>query len=274
MARQYCFQVTKVLVVPTYQEAENIERLLRAVRESEPSLDILVVDDNSPDGTGDLAEKAAVDLDRVEVLHRPGKAGLGAAYRHGFRHALDAGYDVIVQMDADFSHDPAVLPLLLAELDQGAEVAVGSRYVPGGSVPNWTWFRRSLSKWGNNYAATMLRLQLHDATTAFRAYRADVLERIDIDGTRANGYLFQIETAFRISDCGARIAEIPIAFVDRVAGASKMAVVRTMVETELRVTWWGLSLRAPGLSQRFRSTGPGRFLESRVRPTGAPPPDG
>jgi dolichol-phosphate mannosyltransferase len=265
--------VTKVLVIPTYQEAENIERLLRTVREVEPSLDILVVDDDSPDGTGDIAEKVAVELDRVEVLHRPGKAGLGAAYRHGFRHALDAGHSVVVQMDADFSHDPAVLPLLLAELDAGAEVAVGSRYVPGGSVPNWTWARRSLSKWGNGYARSMLRLRFNDATTAFRAYRADVLERIDIDGTTANGYLFQIETAYRISACGAKVAEVPITFVDRVAGSSKMAVVRTMVETELRVTWWGMAMRAPALTDRFRSTPPGRLLSSRVRPTGPPRSD-
>lgn len=260
-------------MVPTYQEAENIEALLRAVRAVVPSLDILVVDDDSPDGTGELAEKAALDLGGIEVLHRPGKAGLGAAYRHGFRHALDAGYDVIAQMDADFSHDPVVLPRLLAELDAGAEVAVGSRYVPGGKVPNWTWARRALSKWGNGYARVMLRLRLHDATAAFRAYRAEVLERIDIDGTRANGYLFQIETAYRISACGARIVEIPITFLDRVAGVSKMGVLRNMVETELRVTWWGLSLRAPALTGRFRNTGPGRFLESRVRPTGAPPTD-
>ena len=264
----------KVLVVPTYQEADNIERLLRAVREAEPSLDIMVVDDNSPDRTGEIAEKVGAELGRVEVIHRPGKAGLGAAYRHGFRHALDAGYDVVVQMDADFSHDPAVLPELLAALDEGADVAVGSRYVPGGSVPNWTWFRRMLSHWGNSYARAMLRLRLHDATTAFRAYRAEMLERIEIDGTRANGYLFQIETAFRISYGGARITEVPITFLDRVAGSSKMAVLRTMVETEVRVTWWGLSMRAPGLSGRFRATGPGRFLESRVRPTGAPPANG
>jgi dolichol-phosphate mannosyltransferase len=266
--------VPKVLVVPTYQEAENIDGFLRAVRCAEPSLDVLVVDDNSPDGTGAIAERVGAELGRVTVLHRPGKAGLGAAYRHGFRHALDAGYDVVVQMDADFSHDPAVLPDLLAGIDAGADVVVGSRYVPGGSVPNWTWLRRSLSRWGNEYARGMLRLRVRDATTAFRAYRAEVLEAIDIDRTRANGYLFQIETAFRLSHAGSRIDEIPIAFVDRVAGESKMAVVRTMVETELRVTWWGLSLRAPGVSARFRRSGPGRFLESRVRPTGAPPADG
>lgn len=261
-----------VLVIPTYQEGENIQELLRAIRTTEPAFDVLVVDDNSPDGTAKLAEEVAGELGGIEVLHRPGKAGLGAAYRHGFRHALDQGYRIVGQMDADFSHDPAELPVLLAAVLGDADVAVGSRYVPGGSVPNWTLVRRLLSRWGNTYARVMLRLRLQDATTAFRVYRATVLEAIDIDGTRANGYLFQIETAYRLSAVGARIVEFPITFLDRVAGASKMAVVRTMVETELRVTWWGLSMRAPGLSDRFRSTGPGRFLESRVRPTGAPPP--
>ncbi len=259
-----------VLVVPTYQEAENVDRLLRAVRAASPELDILIVDDNSPDGTGKIAEAVGDELGRVEVLHRPGKAGLGAAYRHGFRHALDQGYDVVVQMDADFSHDPEVLPVLLDAVAQGADVAVGSRYVPGGSVPNWTWLRRQLSHWGNAYARVMLRLRLQDATTAFRAYRAEVLERIDIDGTTANGYLFQIETAFRLSMAGVTVVEVPITFVDRVAGSSKMAVVRTMAETELRVTWWGLSLRAPRMTRRFRGTGPGRYAESLIRPTGPP----
>ena len=263
--------MSQVLVIPTYQEADNIEGLLRAVREICPDLDVVVADDNSPDGTGKLAEAVAEELGGIEVLHRPGKAGLGAAYRHGFRHALDRGYDVVVQMDADFSHDPAVLPGLLAAVEAGADVAVGSRYVPGGSVPNWTWFRRNLSRWGNWYARFMLGLRMNDATTAFRMYRAEVLEAIDIDGTRANGYLFQIETAYRVSDLDFEVVELPITFVDRVAGASKMGVIRTMVETEVRVTWWGLSRRAPGLSKRFRSTATGRYLDSRIRPTGAPP---
>lgn len=259
-----------VVVVPTYQEAENIESLLRSVRSHVPDLQVLVVDDESPDGTGDLAEKVGAEIGGVEVLRRSGKAGLGAAYRHGFRHALDAGHGVVLQMDADLSHDPAVLPELLEALESGADVAVGSRYVPGGSVPNWTWFRRTLSRWGNNYARAMLRLRMKDATTAFRAYRAEVLEAIDIDGTTANGYLFQIETAFRLSLAGVAITEIPITFRDRIAGSSKMAVLRTMIETELRVTWWGLSLRAPALSDRFRATGAGRFLHSKVRPSGVP----
>lgn len=244
--------------------------LLRRVREAVPELHVLVVDDESPDGTGDLAEKVGEEIGGIEVLRRSGKAGLGAAYRHGFRHALDAGHDVVIQMDADLSHDPAVLPSLLAALEGGADVSVGSRYVPGGSVPNWTWFRRTLSRWGNDYARAMLRLRMNDATTAFRAYRSEVLEAIDIDGTTANGYLFQIETAFRVSLAGFTVTEIPITFLDRIAGSSKMAVGRTMLETQLRVTWWGLSLRAPGLSNRFRGTAPGRFLHSKVRPSGVP----
>jgi dolichol-phosphate mannosyltransferase len=263
--------VPAVLVMPTYQEAENIGPVLRAIRSACPDLDVLVVDDNSPDGTGKLAEEVGEDVGGIEVLHRPGKAGLGVAYRHGFRHALDAGYDVVAQMDADFSHDPVVLPSLLAAVDDGAEVAVGSRYVPGGSVPNWTLVRRLLSRWGNSYARFMLHLRVNDATTAFRVYRADVLERIDIDGTRANGYLFQIETAYRLSSLGVRVVELPITFVDRVVGTSKMAVVRTMLETQLRVTWWGLSLRLPGLSDWLRATGPGRYLESSLRPAPVSP---
>lgn len=261
--------MSAVLVIPTYQEADNVERLLRTVREVVPDLAVLIVDDDSPDGTGRIAEAVGADIGGVEVLHRPGKAGLGAAYRHGFRHALDTGADVVVQMDADLSHDPHVLPELLAALSEGHDVAIGSRYVPGGDS-DWTWFRRMLSGWGNSYARWMLRLRMRDATTAFRAYRSEVLERIDIDGTTANGYLFQIETAFRLSDAGVDVVEIPIVFVDRVAGSSKMAVVRTMVETELRVTWWGLSLRLPVLTGRLRATGPGRYAESRIRPTGAP----
>lgn len=259
-------------MIPTYQEAENIGRLLASIRGHCPDLEVIVCDDNSPDGTGNLAEAAAGELGGIEVLHRPGKAGLGAAYRHGFRHALDRGFDLVGQMDADFSHDPSVLPRLIAEVADGdADVAVGSRYVPGGSVPNWTWSRRKLSLWGNAYARALLRLRLRDATTAFRIYRASALDAIDIDGTTANGYLFQIETAFRLSNHHElELVELPITFVDRVQGASKMAVVRTMVETELRVTWWGIVLRAPQLTALLRRTPPGRFLESRVRPT--PPP--
>jgi dolichol-phosphate mannosyltransferase len=264
------WSVGSVLVVPTYQEAGNIEGLLRAIRQHAPDLSVLVVDDDSPDGTGRLAAAIGSEIGGVEVLHRPRKEGLGAAYRHGFRVALDAGYRVVAQMDADFSHDPAVLPLLLERIRGGADVAVGSRYVPGGSIPNWTPFRRALSRWGNDYARGMLGLTVRDATSAFRAYRAETLEAIDIDGTRANGYLFQIETAYRIAAAGSRVEEVPITFIDRVAGQSKMAVVRTMVETEVRVTWWGLSRRVPALSSRLRQSAGGRYLAARVAPHAMP----
>ena len=259
-----------LVIIPTYDERENLPGVVERLLVAAPDVSVLIADDNSPDGTGRLADQVAAERGGIEVLHRPGKAGLGAAYRHGFRHALDAGHDVIAQMDADFSHDPAVLPQLLAAVEQGADVAVGSRYVPGGSVPNWTLGRRLLSRWGNAYARIMLRLVIRDATTEFRAYRAEVLEKIDIDGTRANGYLFQIETAYRVSAAGCSVTELPISFVDRVEGSSKMAVARTMIETELRVTWWGLSLRAPALSGRLRTTPPGRYLEQRMRPTRPP----
>lgn len=258
--------MSAVVVIPTYQEAGNIAGILRALRQHLPDLSILVVDDASPDGTGDIAESVGEEIGGVEVLRRPGKDGLGAAYRAGFRHALDQGHELVGQMDADFSHDPAVVPRLIDAVESGADVAIGSRYVVGGSVPNWTWSRRKLSSWGNAYAGTLLRLAMNDATTAFRMYRAEVLEKIDIDGTTANGYLFQIETAFRLSQHHLRIVELPITFVDRVQGQSKMAVGRTMLETELRVTWWGIVLRAPQLSERLRRTPPGRYLEAQVRP--------
>lgn len=263
--------MSAVLVVPTYQEAPNIGPFLRAVREAAPTVEVIVADDNSPDGTAKLAEEAADELGAVEVLHRPGKAGLGAAYRHGFRHALDRGFDVVVQMDADFSHDPAMLPKLVgAVVDEGADVAIGSRYVPGGQVPNWTWYRRMVSRYGNEFARRALRLAISDATSGFRAYRASILEGIDIDGTTANGYLFQIETGYRLTVARAAMVELPISFSERELGASKMAVVRTMVETQARVTWWGLCMRAPAATGLFRRTPPGRYLASKVRPQGIP----
>jgi dolichol-phosphate mannosyltransferase len=231
-----------LVVVPTYQEAANVDRFVRAVRASAPTVDLLVVDDNSPDGTGELAEKVAADLGRVEVLHRPGKEGLGAAYRQGFRHGLDQGYDVIVQMDCDFSHDPAMIPTLLGAVEDGVDCAIGSRYVPGGSTPGWPLHRRLLSRYGNRYTAWCLRLPIRDATGGFRAYRATTLEAIDIDGTRANGYAFQSEVAYRMSGADLRLEEIPITFVDRAHGTSKMSV-KIMAESLARVTWWGVRLR-------------------------------
>ncbi len=238
-----------VVVVPTYQEAENVERFLRTVRSTVPEVDLAVVDDNSPDGTGAIADRVAAELGRVEVIHRAGKEGLGAAYRQGFRWAIDAGYEVIVQMDCDFSHDAAVIPQLLAAVDGGVDCAIGSRYVPGGSTPGWPLHRRLLSRYGNRYTAFVLQLPIRDTTGGFRAYRATTLEAIDIDGTRANGYAFQNETAFRMVHAEQRLEELPITFVDREQGTSKMSV-KIMAESMARVTLWGVKLRIRQRRQR------------------------
>jgi len=219
-----------------------VDRFLRAVRSAAAQVDILVCDDNSPDGTGELAEKVAAELGRIEVLHRPSKQGLGAAYREGFRWGLDHGYDVIVQMDCDFSHDPAMIPTLLAAIEDGIDCAIGSRYVAGGSTPGWPLHRRMLSKYGNRYTAGVLRLGIKDATGGFRAYRASTLEAIDIDSTRANGYAFQSEVALRMAQADLRLEEIPITFVDREYGTSKMSV-KIMAESMARVTTWGIRAR-------------------------------
>jgi dolichol-phosphate mannosyltransferase len=231
-----------LVVVPTFNEAENIEVLLTQVRAAVPSADILVVDDNSPDGTGDLAEKAAADLGQIKVLHRPRKDGLGNAYRAGFRQGLDAGYQVLVQMDADLSHDPAVIPLLLAKVAEGADVAIGSRYVPGGSTPNWPTHRKLLSRIGNRYTGWALGLKLRDVTAGFRAYTAEVLEAVKFDDTQANGYAFQTELGYRISNWGGKVTEVPIEFSDRVRGNSKMSG-RIIAESMSLVTWWGIQIR-------------------------------
>jgi dolichol-phosphate mannosyltransferase len=234
--------VRTLVCVPTYQEAANVDRFLRAVRASAPDADLLVCDDNSPDGTGELAEQTGAELGRVQVLHRPGKEGLGAAYREGFRWGLDQGYDVIIQMDCDFSHDPAMIPTLLDAVADGVDCAIGSRYVPGGSTPGWPLHRRMLSRYGNRYTAGVLRLGIKDATGGFRAYRASTLETIDIDSTRANGYAFQSEVALRMVQAGLRLEEIPITFVDREYGTSKMSV-KIMAESMARVTTWGIRSR-------------------------------
>jgi dolichol-phosphate mannosyltransferase len=234
-----------LVVVPTFLEAENIVEFLTRVRAAVPDADVLVVDDSSADGTADLAEKAGVELGHVEVMRRPAKEGLGNAYRAGFALGLERHYDVLVQIDADLSHDPAALPELLRALDGGADLAVGSRYVPGGAIPHWPVHRRALSRYGNRYAAFALGLQVADATSGYRAYRADALRAIELANTKANGYGFQIELAYRVSRWGGRIAERPITFTDRVRGSSKMSS-RIIAEAMLLVTWWGLRDRVRG----------------------------
>jgi dolichol-phosphate mannosyltransferase len=232
--------VTPVVVLPTYQEAENIEAVLRRLRAAVPDAHVLVVDDGSADGTADLADKVADDLGSIDVLRRPGKAGLGSAYRTGFQWGMARGYDVLVEMDADLSHAPEDLPALLAVIDSGgADLVIGSRYVPGGSTPQWPRIRRFLSVWANRYAAAVLGLAINDATAGFRAYRADMVQRIDLDHVRADGYGFQVEMVYRIVRLGGRIVEVPITFTDRVEGSSKMSG-RIVVEALGLVTMWGV----------------------------------
>ncbi|HVM54272.1 MAG TPA: polyprenol monophosphomannose synthase [Acidimicrobiales bacterium] len=232
--------MTPLVVLPTYQEAENVETVLRRIRAALPDAHVLVVDDGSPDGTADLAEKLAEELGGVDVLRRPGKEGLGSAYRAGFRWGLDRDFDVLVEMDADLSHAPEDLPALLAVIaGGGADLVLGSRYVPGGATPEWPRIRRFLSVWANRYAAAALGLAVNDATAGFRAYTAAVLRRIDLEHSRAEGYGFQVEMVYRVVRLGGRIVEVPITFTDRLEGRSKMSG-RIVVEALALVTLWGL----------------------------------
>jgi dolichol-phosphate mannosyltransferase len=203
-----------------------------------PAACVLVVDDGSPDGTADLAVAVAAELGGIELIRRPHKLGLGTAYRAGFRWGLDRGFEVIVEMDADLSHDPADLTRLLAAVEDGADLALGSRYMAGGSIPAWSAYRRTLSRQGNRYAAAVLRLPVADATSGFRAFRASILAELDLQTVSADGYGFQIELVYRVARRGGHIVEIPIRFSERVRGKSKMSG-RIVAEALFLVTWWG-----------------------------------
>ena len=211
------------IVIPTYDEAENIIPLIDAVRRELPEARILVVDDSSPDGTADIVERRAESDANVAVLRRGTKSGLGAAYRAGFTQAIDSGASICVQMDADLSHDPRYLPELVSAVRMGADLAIGSRYVPGGACVNWPFLRRFLSRWGNRYAAGMLGLAVNDATSGFRAYSSEALRRMDFASVEAEGYGFQVEMTHRLLRSNGRIVEIPIVFTDRVHGESKLS---------------------------------------------------
>jgi dolichol-phosphate mannosyltransferase len=228
-----------LIVLPTYQEAGNVAAVLRRVRAAMPAACVLVVDDGSPDGTADLAAAVAAELGGIELIRRPRKLGLGTAYRAGFRWGLDRDFEVIVEMDADLSHDPADLTRLLAAVEDGADLALGSRYIAGGSIPAWSTYRRTLSRQGNRYAAAVLRLPVADATSGFRAYRAATLAELDLQTVRADGYGFQIELVYRVTRQGGRIVEIPIRFTERVRGTSKMSG-RIVAEALFLVSWWGV----------------------------------
>jgi dolichol-phosphate mannosyltransferase len=253
-----------LVVIPTYNEAENIERMLRRIHDCLPDAGVLVVDDGSPDGTADLVAAAAEDLPDVHLLRRAAKSGLGSAYRAGFAWGLERGYDVFVEIDADFSHDPAALPMVVAPLAEGFDVSIGSRYIEGGSIPKWAWHRHLLSRGGNVYASLVLGLGVADSTAGYRAYSARILRKLDLERIRAEGYGFQIEMTYRSKQHGGRITEVPISFVDREAGESKMSSV-IVVEALGLVTWWGLGRLVRAVRPSGRRSDPVGTAE------GAPP---
>ena len=232
-----------LVVVPTYNEAQSIRPIIERIRRAVPDADVLVVDDGSPDGTGRIADDLAATDKRVTVLHRPAKAGLGAAYLQGFDRALDGGYDAVVEIDADGSHDPAELPAMLALLEsRPADLVIGSRWVDGGQVVNWPWARRAISRSGNRYARWMLRSRIRDLTAGFRVYRASALRGLDRAVVTSQGYCFQVELAWRIEAAGGVVVEHPIAFVERTTGRSKMGA-GIVAEALVRVTTWGVTSR-------------------------------
>lgn len=239
----------KVLVIiPTYNEAENVERIVSRVRKAVPEVHVLVADDNSPDGTGDIADKLASEDGNVQVMHRKGKEGLGAAYLAGFRWGIDNGYDVLVEMDADGSHQPEELPRLLTGL-RGADLVLGSRWVPGGQVVNWPKSRLMLSRGGSTYSRLMLGVPIKDVTGGYRAFRKETLLGLGMDQVASQGYCFQVDLAWRAVKAGFTVAEVPITFVEREHGASKMSR-SIVVEALWRVTSWGVGSRLEKLSGR------------------------
>jgi dolichol-phosphate mannosyltransferase len=235
--------VRATVCLPTYDERENLERMVRTLHEL--GVSVLVIDDNSPDGTGQLADRLAEELEGVEVLHRERKEGLGPAYLAGFRRALAGGAELILEMDCDFSHDPADVRRLIAATD-GADLALGSRYVEGGSVGNWGLVRRAVSSGGSLYARVLLGVPVRDLTGGFKCYRRAVLEAIDLDAISSKGYAFQIETTYRALRAGFRVVEVPIRFVDREEGGSKMS--RRIV---LEAIWKVPALRLKAMAGRI-----------------------
>ena len=240
-----------VMVIPTYNEADNLEWIVDRLRTAQPGVDVLVMDDNSPDGTGAIADRLAAADQHVRVVHRTEKAGLGAAYLHGFRVALDEGYDVIGEMDADGSHQPEQLHRLLDAL-RGADLVIGSRYVPGGSVVNWPLSRQVLSRGGNLYVRLLLGIGVRDATAGYRVFRRATLEKIDLAAVQSTGYVFQTDLAHRTVRAGLRVVEVPIEFIERVRGDSKMSG-QVASESLKRITVWGLGERRAQVRRAWRA---------------------
>jgi glycosyltransferase involved in cell wall biosynthesis len=257
-----------LVVIPTYEERGTIVELVQAVRGLPTSPEVLIVDDASPDGTGELADELAAADDGVAVLHRAGKEGLGPAYRAGLAWGLERGYDVLVEMDADLSHDPFELPRLLAGV-RSADLVIGSRYVPGGSVEAWPRRRLVLSAAGNRYVQLLTGLPVRDATSGFRAFRRPVLVAIEVEGLRSDGYAFQVETALRAWRLGFRITEVPIRFVERREGASKLSR-RVVLEAIWRVPGWGVAGGPP--RARHPASVRDRGAGTLRRPDPEPPP--
>ena len=232
-----------LVVVPTYNEIESLEALVGRLRQAVPDAAVLIVDDGSPDGTGELADRLSDGDPQVRVLHRERKDGLGRAYLAGFERAIAEGRDFVVELDADGSHDPAALPAML-ELaqDTKADLVLGSRWVPGGTVVNWPWLRRAVSRTGNRYAKTMLRSRIRDLTSGFRVFRVEALHGVQFADVSSQGYCFQVELAWRLERAGCKVVEHPIEFVERANGRSKMHI-GIVIEALLRVTVWGLTKR-------------------------------
>ncbi|MET4782531.1 polyprenol monophosphomannose synthase [Glaciihabitans sp. UYNi722] len=228
-----------LIILPTYDEIESLESVIGRIRQWVPIADVLVVDDASPDGTGELADRLAAADPGIAVMHRAGKSGLGRAYLAGFDYALTRGYRFVVEIDADGSHDPAELPAMLEIADAGAELVIGSRWVAGGSVRNWPWLRQAISRTGNWYARTVLRSRINDITAGYRVYSSDALRSLDLSSVSSQGYCFQVELAWNLESAGKTVAEHPITFVERAAGRSKMHA-GIVIEALLRVTLWGL----------------------------------
>ncbi|MEN9934302.1 MAG: hypothetical protein RLZZ387_881 [Chloroflexota bacterium] len=271
-SRPYC-----LVVIPTYNEAPNIERLIAEVLEQGPQFDILVVDDSSPDGTGDIVAALAEREPRVQLLRRPGKLGLGTAYLDGFRYGLGRGYAFLCEMDADFSHQPCYLPMLLHTAEQAADVVLGSRNIAGGRVERWPIWRKVISRGGSLYARAMLGLPVYDCTGGFKCFRASALQRIDLPTIRSNGYAFQVEVNHRCHQAGLSIQEVPIVFPERTAGHSKMS---WHICLEAARVVWQLrrqsvkTVRAPSAARHGMALSPHAPLPTTGEEVGAalPPP--